>query len=442
MSAYIPTNVISITDGQIFLESDLFYSGVRPAINVGISVSRVGGNAQTKAMKKVAGTLRLDLAQYRELAAFAQFGSDLDKATQAQLHARRAHGRDPEAGPVHAHAGGEAGRDHLRRRQGLPGRRAGRRRPCASSGSSSTFMDKKYAGRCRVEIAQARELPRKREAKLREGASSRLQGRRSRRSRALRRGARRDLNGHTAGYQAPDPLGQEHASRSPGPWRWWPRPSCAAPRRASRAARPYARKLQRDARRTWPAWPRDAEPSAVRGARAEKTVALIAGHRLEGAVRLLQHSVIRSRRGVPARSVPAAVGQARSPSVGARARLLRAGAAVPILANITDFNDAGQRRPTPAGDGRRRSCELLPGRRASTRSTCSTPSSSAPLSARSWCETFLPIGRRRGQRRPTNDYIFEPSPSDHLRALLPTATRTRGCSWRSPSRSRPSTPRA
>jgi len=85
VSAYIPTNVISITDGQIFLETDLFYSGVRPAINVGISVSRVGGNAQTKAMKKVGGSLRLDLAQYRELAAFAQFGSDLDAATQRQL---------------------------------------------------------------------------------------------------------------------------------------------------------------------------------------------------------------------------------------------------------------------------------------------------------------------------------------------------------------------
>jgi F-type H+-transporting ATPase subunit alpha len=85
VSAYIPTNVISITDGQIFLESDLFYSGVRPAINVGISVSRVGGNAQTKAMKAVAKSLRLDLAQYRELAAFAQFGSDLDAVTKAQL---------------------------------------------------------------------------------------------------------------------------------------------------------------------------------------------------------------------------------------------------------------------------------------------------------------------------------------------------------------------
>ncbi|HVD85808.1 MAG TPA: F0F1 ATP synthase subunit alpha, partial [Solirubrobacterales bacterium] len=85
VSAYIPTNVISITDGQIFLESDLFFSGVRPAINVGISVSRVGGNAQTKAMKKVAGKLRLDLSQYRDLEAFAQFGSELDAETQKAL---------------------------------------------------------------------------------------------------------------------------------------------------------------------------------------------------------------------------------------------------------------------------------------------------------------------------------------------------------------------
>jgi F-type H+-transporting ATPase subunit alpha len=85
VSAYIPTNVISITDGQIYLEADLFYSGVRPAVNVGLSVSRVGGNAQIKAMKQVAGSLRLDLAQYREMQAFAQFGSDLDKSTQAML---------------------------------------------------------------------------------------------------------------------------------------------------------------------------------------------------------------------------------------------------------------------------------------------------------------------------------------------------------------------
>jgi len=86
VSSYIPTNVISITDGQIYLETDLFYSGVRPAVNVGLSVSRVGGSAQIRSMRTVSGTLRLDLAQYRELAAFAQFGSDLDKATQAQLN--------------------------------------------------------------------------------------------------------------------------------------------------------------------------------------------------------------------------------------------------------------------------------------------------------------------------------------------------------------------
>ncbi|MDD4861910.1 MAG: F0F1 ATP synthase subunit alpha, partial [Smithellaceae bacterium] len=85
VSAYIPTNVISITDGQVYLEPSLFFSGIRPAINVGLSVSRVGGAAQVKAMKQVAGTLKLDLAQFRELAAFAQFGSDLDKSTQAQL---------------------------------------------------------------------------------------------------------------------------------------------------------------------------------------------------------------------------------------------------------------------------------------------------------------------------------------------------------------------
>jgi F-type H+-transporting ATPase subunit alpha len=86
VSAYIPTNVISITDGQIFLETDLFYQGIRPAVNVGLSVSRVGSSAQTKAMKKVAGKIKGDLAQYRELAAFAQFGSDLDATTQRMLN--------------------------------------------------------------------------------------------------------------------------------------------------------------------------------------------------------------------------------------------------------------------------------------------------------------------------------------------------------------------
>ena len=88
VSAYIPTNVISITDGQIFLESDLFFSGMRPAVNVGLSVSRVGGAAQTKAMKKASGSIRIDLAQYREMEVFTQFSSDLDDATKAQLALR------------------------------------------------------------------------------------------------------------------------------------------------------------------------------------------------------------------------------------------------------------------------------------------------------------------------------------------------------------------
>ena len=125
LSAYIPTNVISITDGQMFLESDLFNQGVRPAINVGNSVSRVGGSAQIKAMRQVAGTLRLDLAQYRELAAFAQFGSDLDKATQAQL----ARGRrlveilkQPQYQPLPVEQQIAA---HLRRHQRLLRRRRG-----------------------------------------------------------------------------------------------------------------------------------------------------------------------------------------------------------------------------------------------------------------------------------------------------------------------------
>ena len=128
LSAYIPTNVISITDGQIFLESDLFHQGVRPAINVGNSVSRVGGSAQIKAMRQVAGSLRLDLAQYRELAAFAQFGSDLDKATLNQLNRGRRLVevlKQPQYQPL---AGREAGHHHLRRDQRLSSTR------CRSSG--------------------------------------------------------------------------------------------------------------------------------------------------------------------------------------------------------------------------------------------------------------------------------------------------------------------
>ncbi len=129
VSAFIPTNVISITDGQIYLETDLFFQGVRPAINVGISVSRVGGSAQVKAMKRVAGTLRLDLAQYRELEAFAQFGSELDKASQSQLDRGQRAVEILEAAAVPAGARRRAGRgrvggDHRQARRGAGARRA------------------------------------------------------------------------------------------------------------------------------------------------------------------------------------------------------------------------------------------------------------------------------------------------------------------------------
>jgi proton translocating ATP synthase F1 alpha subunit len=129
VSAYIPTNVISITDGQIYLETDLFNQGVRPAVNVGLSVSRVGGSAQIKAMRQVAGTLKLELAQYRELAAFAQFGSDLDKATQAQLNRGQRLVELAEAEPVLAAAVLQADSDHLCRHGRIS------RRPSGESGA-------------------------------------------------------------------------------------------------------------------------------------------------------------------------------------------------------------------------------------------------------------------------------------------------------------------
>ena len=127
VSAYIPTNVISITDGQIFLEPNLFYSGVRPAINVGISVSRVGGNAQISPMKKVAGKLKIELSQYRDLEAFAQFGSDLDAGHAAHARPRRAPGQGAQPERAAAAGGRRPGGGHLRRHQRLP--RPHQRRP-------------------------------------------------------------------------------------------------------------------------------------------------------------------------------------------------------------------------------------------------------------------------------------------------------------------------
>ena len=147
LSAYIPTNVISITDGQIFLESDLFHQGVRPAINVGNSVSRVGGSAQVKAMRQVAGSLRLDLAQYRELAAFAQFGSDLDKAHAQPAQSRPPAGRGPQAAAVSSRSPSRSrSSSSTRRRTGSS--TASRSRTRASTRSSSTSSSRRAGPSC------------------------------------------------------------------------------------------------------------------------------------------------------------------------------------------------------------------------------------------------------------------------------------------------------
>ena len=210
IAAYIPTNVISITDGQIFLEADLFFSGVRPAINVGISVSRVGGSAQTKAMKKVAGRLRLDLAQYRELEAFSQFGSELDQATQNTL------------------ARGERMVATLNQPQYQPwphrgaGRRALRRASTATSTTSRLPRCRASRTSCASPCApRARSTRRSRRRRTSPTRRRRSSTRSSRSSRSLQRrgghGPRRaELDGLRPGPQAARPLRQEHAQDHEG----------------------------------------------------------------------------------------------------------------------------------------------------------------------------------------------------------------------------------
>ena len=157
VSAYIPTNVISITDGQIYLETDLFYSGVRPAINAGISVSRVGGAAQVRAMKRVAGPLRLNLAQFRELEAFAEFGSELDAVQPGPAGAGPPGGGGAQAAPVRAGAGGRAGAGDLRRHH-RPHGRCGRPKCASSSSALREWFRTRHAGLLRM-IADTGELP-------------------------------------------------------------------------------------------------------------------------------------------------------------------------------------------------------------------------------------------------------------------------------------------
>ncbi len=293
VSAYIPTNVISITDGQIFLESDLFYSGVRPAINVGISVSRVGGNAQTKAMKKVAGKLRLDLSQYRDLEAFAQFGSELDPETQKALargerlvEMLNQNERQPlsvaeQVASIYAGTGGYLDRHQRRARPRLPRRAcwAGSRPRTRTSWSGSTTASSPTRTRRTLgdaiaeavddfgpdldEEGQPLEAGESDRIKCEEerGRGSHVDGpRRPRRTEEPRR-RRRGARAETATLQAV----REHSwpprrksrtgsrasrtsTRSRGRWRWSRPPGCAAPSSGSSDAPVRAGDPQDDAR--------------------------------------------------------------------------------------------------------------------------------------------------------------------------------------------------
>ena len=237
VSAYIPTNVISITDGQIFLESDLFYSGIRPAINVGISVSRVGGNAQIKAMKKVAGSLRLDLSQFRELEAFAKFGSELDPETQKTLARGERLVGHPQPAAVRAVARRGPGVSRLLGHAGLPGRHRRQpgvrvqRRRCASSCARSSRRSARPS-------APRRTSPTRPPTKLHEAIRAykadfvgATRGPADGRRRRL--GADRPLMANTKEQRGGSPPSRTRA-RSPRPWRWCRRPGFAGRSSASR----------------------------------------------------------------------------------------------------------------------------------------------------------------------------------------------------------------
>ena len=234
VSAYIPTNVISITDGQIFLQSDLFFSGVRPAVNVGISVSRVGSSAQTKAMKKVAGRLRLDLAQYRELEAFAQFGSELDQATQQALNRGEKMVATLNQPQYAAVADGGAGRRALRRRPRLPRRHPDRRRCRASRTSCASTCAPE--GEILTTIRETGDLSD-------ETADDAQRGDRALQGHVQRRGRGR-VDGLDPGPEAAPPLDHEHAQADAGDGArrlGAPAPRAAADRGDAAVRRPDAR---------------------------------------------------------------------------------------------------------------------------------------------------------------------------------------------------------
>ena len=242
VSAYIPTNVISITDGQIFLESDLFYSGIRPAINVGISVSRVGGNAQIKAMKKVAGSLRLDLSQFRDLEAFAKFGSELDQDTLNTLARGErlvATLNQPQFMPwpvedqvMILYAATQGFLDDI------PVAQVSRFNDMLRSYLTTNHPEigaghRRHQGPERRDRSQAarghRGLQGTLDERLRRGSRD---GRASRRRAATASSRQEDMPAQRDISAVSPPCGTR--GRSPRPWRWWPRRACGAPSSASK----------------------------------------------------------------------------------------------------------------------------------------------------------------------------------------------------------------
>ena len=468
VSAYIPTNVISITDGQIFLETDLFNSGVRPAINVGISVSRVGGSAQIRAMRTVAGPLRLDLAQYRELEAFSAFGSDLDaRLASAQLErgARLVELlKQPQYAPfpveqqvvsIWAGTTGAArrrpGRGHPPVRGRVPRlrrpRQAGRSttRSCRPASSSDDTVDRAGGGDRRVQeaVRRQRRQPRGQRA---EAEAARGRTRAARRSRRKHRSPARTASqpskshhdGRGASRWAPSSGSSAGGSgrcsrprRSPRRWSSSPPPASSRRSSASQAAAPYAEEItaRSSAGREPASLHRRTRCSRTERENPRRAAVLVvtsdrglAGGYSSNALRAAE----RARRDCCAR-------RARSPcptSSAARASATTGSASREIAGELDRVLRAAARTPTPRRSPTPLIDAFLAGAEeptASTRSTSSTPSSSAWSSQRPVAKRLLPLVVEETTRRrpdgPLPLYEFEPTAEGVLDALLPALRR-------------------
>ena len=433
VSAYIPTNVISITDGQIFLESDLFFSGCGPPINVGISVSRVGGSAQIKVMRAIAGTLRLDLAQYRELAAFAQFGSDLDKATQAQLNRGQ---RLVEILKQNQYVPMDIALQiavRLRRDEGLPRRPARGRRPAVRGvaprlreGPEGRAPRRGPQGRQAHEGDRGRAHGRDRRGEEdlpqadEEPARSEASAERPSRSRRPGRSPRRRQRGEPHRHPPPDPEREEHAADHEG--REDGRRVEAAPLAGSR----HRVAALRDDARGDPALGRVPRPARARTARRftrssptreEKNVVLVVVSGDKGLAGGFNTNVNRAVATFLREAQGRGVANVRLVTLGKKANDFWRRRPVEILAGADRPRGArrsgrGRDRPCSGGavrlgrGGRRlRRLERVQERHLPGREDEAPPSDRA---------------RERRSRRPrAADYLYEPSPEEILGMLLP-----------------------